>query len=157
MKFLKQAKNILFERNGILTRELLREPGGFGLGQVPSRLKPDSTTTMVCGFCSTGCGLDVHLKNGEAINLSPAKDYSVNLGMACPKGWEALTPLKAKDRAVYPLLRDEKGQLQRVEWTVALETFVRRMKAVQTKHGPESVAFLSTGQIPMEEMTAKAR
>ncbi len=154
MKFLKQAQSILFERNGVLTRELLREPGGFGLGQVPTRLKPDATTTLVCGFCSTGCGLDVHLKQGEAINLSPAKDYSVNLGMACPKGWEALTPLRAKDRALYPLLRDEKGQMQRVDWTVALETFVRRVRAVQSKHGPESVAFLSTGQIPMEEMAA---
>ncbi len=154
MKLLKQAQNILFERNGLLTRELLREPGGFGLGQVPSRLKPDATTTMVCGFCATGCGLDIHLKDGEAINLSPAKDYSVNLGMACPKGWEALTPLRAKDRAMYPMLRDSKGHMQRVDWTVALETFVRKMKAIQAKHGDESVAFISTGQIPMEEMAA---
>ena len=154
MKFLKQAQNVIFERSGILTRELLREPGGFGLGQVPTRLKPDSTTTVVCGFCSTGCGLDVHLKDGEAVNLSPARDYSVNLGMACPKGWEALTPLRAKDRALYPLLRDDKGQLQRVEWGTALETFARRMKSIQTKHGAESVAFISTGQIPIEEMAA---
>jgi assimilatory nitrate reductase catalytic subunit len=147
-----QAKNLLFEKEGTLTRELLREPGGFGLGQVPSRLKPDATTTAVCGFCSTGCGLDVHLKDGEAINLSPAKDYSVNLGMACPKGWEALTPLRAKDRALYPLLRDEHGSMRRVSWTVALETFARRVKALQNKHGKEAVAFLSTGQIPSEEM-----
>ncbi|HXS16862.1 MAG TPA: molybdopterin oxidoreductase family protein, partial [Polyangiaceae bacterium] len=54
----------------------------------------------------------------------------------------------------YPLLRDDKGNMQRVDWTVALETFVRRVRAVQSKHGPESVAFLSTGQIPMEEMAA---
>lgn len=146
------AKNLLFEREGTRTRELLREPGGFGLGQVPTRLKPDSTTTAVCGFCSTGCGLDVHLKDGQAINLSPAKDYSVNLGMACPKGWEALTPLRSKDRATHPLLRDEQGAMRRVDWTVALETFTRRMKAIQSKHGDDSVAFLSTGQIPSEEM-----
>lgn len=147
-----RAKNLLFEREGTLTRELLREPGGFGLGQVPSRLKPDATTTAVCGFCSTGCGLDIHLKDGQAINLSPAKDYSVNLGMACPKGWEALTPLRAKDRAVYPMLRDAHGVMRRVDWNAALETFVRRTRAVQTKYGAESMAFLSTGQIPTEEM-----
>ncbi len=151
-RLLHSAKNLLFEREGTLTRELLREPGGFGLGQVPSRLKPDSTTTAVCGFCSTGCGLDVHLKDGQAINLSPAKDYSVNLGMACPKGWEALTPLVSKDRATHPLLRDEQGAMRRVDWTVALETFTRRMKAIQAKHGDDSVAFISTGQIPSEEM-----
>jgi anaerobic selenocysteine-containing dehydrogenase len=151
-KFVSRAKDLLFERQGPLTRELLRKPGGFGLGQVPVRLKPDSTTTAVCGFCSTGCGLDIHLKEGVAVNLSPARDYSVNLGMACPKGWEALTPLRAKDRATTPLLRDGKGVLRPVSWEVALNTFVTRMKSVQAKHGPESCAFISTGQIPTEEM-----
>lgn len=151
-RLLRTAKTLLFERQGTLTRELLREPGGFGLGQVPAHLKPDSTTTAVCGFCSTGCGLDVHLRDGEAINLTPAKDYSVNLGMACPKGWEALAPLRAKDRATKPLLRDENGQLREVDWPVALGTFVQKMKAIQAKHGEDSCAFLSTGQIPSEEM-----
>ncbi len=151
-KLVEKARSLLYDKQGVLTRELLREPGGFGLGQVPSRMKPDATTSAVCGFCSTGCSLDIHLKDGQAINLSPAKDYSVNLGMACPKGWEALTPLRAKDRAMYPMVRDDRGALRRVDWPTALETFVRGMRAVQERHGPESVAFLSTGQIPTEEM-----
>ena len=154
MSIFKAAQNLLYERQGTLTRELLREPGGFGLGQVPSRLKPDSTTTAVCGFCSTGCGLDIHLKEGEAVNLSPSRDYSVNLGMACPKGWEALSVLQADDRALYPQVRDERGKLHRVSWSDALDTFVRQVRSVQQRHGDDSVAFLSTGQIPTEEMTA---
>ena len=81
----------------------MREPGRFGLGQVPAGRSPDATTVTVCGFCSTGCGLTVHLRDGEAINLSPTTDYSVNRGMACPKGWEALTVLDAPDRATVPL------------------------------------------------------
>ena len=89
----------------------MRKPGGFGLGQVPARLAPDATTTAVCGFCSTGCGLEIHLKNGEAINLSPSRDYPVNRGTACPKGWEALTPLAAPDRATHPLVRNAGGKL----------------------------------------------
>ncbi|MGH7952341.1 MAG: hypothetical protein ACREFE_10535, partial [Limisphaerales bacterium] len=35
---------------------------------------------MTCGFCSTGCGLKIHLKNGEAINLSADENHPVNLG-----------------------------------------------------------------------------
>ncbi len=151
-KTLDRVKGLLFERQGTLTSELLRRPAGFGLGQLPTRLLPDATTTTVCGFCSTGCGLDVHLKDGEGINLTPSKNYSVNLGLACPKGWEALTPLRAKDRARYPLLKDESGNLRRIDWATALETFSRRVRAIQAKHGPESVAFISTGQIPTEEM-----
>lgn len=138
--------------DGPLTRELLLEPGGFGLGRVPAKVKPDATTTSVCGYCSTGCCLTLHLKDGEAVSLSPKTDYSVNLGMACPKGWEALTVLDAPDRATTSLLKDASGKLRPVDWNTALTTFVDRFKRIQDKHGADSVAFLSTGQIPNEEM-----
>ncbi len=110
-------------------------------------------TSMVCGFCSVGCSLDVNIKDGAAVSLTPTRDYPVNLGMACPKGWEALTPLRAPDRAVSPLLRPERGQpLAPADWPTALDAMVSRFKAVQATHGPEAVAFLSTGQIASEEM-----
>ncbi|MBW8825549.1 MAG: nitrate reductase [Acidobacteria bacterium] len=140
------------QREGPLTRELVRQPGGFGLGQVPSRLKPDETVSMVCGFCSTGCSLDVHLRNGVPVNLTPTRGYPVNLGMACPKGWESLRPLAADDRATTPLWRDARGRLQPVSWPTAINVFVEKMRSVLDTHGPESAAFLSTGQIPTEEM-----
>src|SRR3954453_12997463 len=140
------------QRSGPLTAELAREPGGFGLGQVPSRLKPQATTSMVCGFCSTGCSLDVHLRDGVAVNLSPTTGYPVNLGMACPKGWEALAPLQADDRATTPLLRNARGKLEPVSWAAATEAFASRFKAIQARHGADSVAFLGTGQIVNEEL-----
>jgi assimilatory nitrate reductase catalytic subunit len=140
------------QHSGALTRELVRTPGGFGLGQVPERLAPDKTTRMVCGFCSTGCSLDVHIRDGRAVNITPTTNYSVNLGGACPKGWEALTPLKADDRATAPLLRDASGKLQEVDWSTATSEMVRRFKDIQSRHGADSIAFLSTGQIPTEEM-----
>jgi len=63
------------EWDGPLTADLVRVPGRFGLGQVPTRLRSEATTTIVCGFCATGCGLTAHLKGGEAINLSGDPDY----------------------------------------------------------------------------------
>ncbi len=108
---------------------------------------------IVCGFCSVGCSLDVKVKDGVAVSLTPTKEYPVNLGMACPKGWEALTPLRAPDRATSPLLRATRDKpLQPVDWPTALDAMVSRFKAVQAEHGPEAVAFLSTGQIASEEM-----
>lgn len=138
--------------DGPLTRDLLLSPGGFGLGRVPSKVQPDATTTSVCGYCSTGCSLKLHLKDGEAVSLSPSTDYPVNLGMACPKGWEALTVLDAPDRATTPLLRDAGGKLRPVDWDTALKTFVARMQGIQSRHGDDSIAFISTGQMATEEM-----
>lgn len=144
--------DFLRQFEGPLTEDLVLHPAKFGLGKVPRRLKPDDTTTMVCGFCSTGCGLNIHLRDGQAINLTPATDYPVNLGMACPKGWEALTPLSAPDRATTPLLRDKSGKLQPVDWDEAMQIFTLRLKAILDQHGSDSVAYISTGQIVTEEM-----
>jgi hypothetical protein len=149
---LDRAGAFIHQTSGPLTDKLARAPGGFGLGQVPLRLLPDKTTTMVCGFCSTGCGLNVHIKDGVAVNTSPALDYPVNRGKACPKGWEALSVLASADRATMPLLKDAQGVQKPVEWSAALDAFVTRFRAIQTAHGPESVAFLGTGQMPTEEL-----
>jgi assimilatory nitrate reductase catalytic subunit len=151
---LREAKsNTLFRQwDGPLTQDLILHPGDFGLGKVPARLKPDLTTRSTCGFCSTGCSLDIHLKDGSAVNLSPSADYPVNLGMACPKGWEALTCLDAPDRATAPLIRQPDGSMKRANWDEAMQLFVSKFKAIMAEHGPESVAFLSTGQICTEEM-----
>jgi assimilatory nitrate reductase catalytic subunit len=146
-------QRLLKQHTGPLTRDLVLAPGKFGLGRVPARLKPASTVTSVCGYCATGCQLKIHLdENGEAINLTPQPGYPVNLGMACPKGWQALDPLDAPDRATTPLLRDDSGKLTPVDWSTALDAFVSRFKAIKETHGRESVGFLSTGQIPFEEM-----
>ena len=144
--------DLIRQRSGALTQELVQEPARFGLGKVPARLQPDNTTDSICGFCSTGCSLTVHLREGQAINLTPASDYPVNLGMACPKGWEALSPLQAEDRATTPLLRKADGAFAPVDWDHAMQVFCLRMRAIQDKHGPASVSFISTGQMVTEEM-----
>ncbi|HSH93050.1 MAG TPA: molybdopterin-dependent oxidoreductase, partial [Roseimicrobium sp.] len=146
------ANSIFRQWNGPLTEELLLRPAQFGLGTVPARLTPDATTRSVCGFCSTGCSLDIHLKDGVAVNLSPTANYPVNLGMACPKGWEALTPLAAPDRLTTPLIRDAQGQMKPASWDEAMRLFTSKFKGIMAEHGPGSVAYLSTGQICTEEM-----
>jgi len=150
----KKIEALLQARTGPMTSELVLHPGDFGLGRVPARLAPAATAKSICGFCSTGCSLKIHLNaKGEAINLTADPDYPVNLGMACPKGWEALTPLGAKDRLTSPLLRNrETGRLEPVTWAQAMTAFVENFQDIQRRHGPRALSFLSTGQIVMEEM-----
>src|SRR5215210_5280960 len=142
--------SLLRQWDGPLTQNLVQYPSQFGLGQLPAAQQPDTTTSMVCGFCSTGCGLNIHLRDGSAIGLSPAVDYPVNLGMACPKGWQSLAVLKSSDRATTPLVRDRRGRITPVDWDTALKTFCERFQSIQQRFGNDSVAFLSTGQIPTE-------
>lgn len=128
---------LLFDPAGPLTAEL-----------AAARHLPAGTARAVCGFCSTGCGLELR---GPA-RATPDPGYPVNLGAACPKGWEALAPLAAADRATRPLLRDARGRRTPVSWDAALGAMVERFRAIQARHGPEAVAFLGTGQIVTEEL-----
>ncbi len=148
---IKKITDLLYQKEGPLTEELALAPSGE-LGHLPKRLLPDRSTSMVCGYCSTGCSLKIHIKDNEAVNLTPDLAYPVNLGEACPKGWEALTPLKAGDRAATPYLRGKKGHLRPVDWDTALTVFTSKFKDIQSKYGQDSVAFISTGQITTEEM-----
>ena len=103
-RMVEKGIHLLRNWNGPLTAELSRTPGKFGLGQVPEKLAPDKITNLICGYCSTGCNLQAHQKGDAAINLTADTGYPVNLGMGCPKGWEALAPLTAQNRATKPLL-----------------------------------------------------
>ncbi len=143
---------ILYQRVGALTDRLIREKSAVCLGSLPVSSLPDTLVKSVCGFCSTGCGLSIHMRDGIAINITPDHDYPVNDGMACPKGWESLRVLDAPDRATTPLLRQRNGELLPVPWPQATATFCDRFKAIQAEHGAESIAFISTGQIATEEM-----
>lgn len=145
-------KDILYQTQGPLTDELALAPSPLGLGHLPKRLLPDKAIKAICGYCSTGCSLDVHIKGQQAINVTPTLEYPVNLGSACPKGWEALTPLRAPDRALYPVLRNRLGKMERVSWPLAMAEFVNNFSHIQATYGKDSLAFLSTGQIVTEEM-----
>ena len=146
-------RRLVHDSNGPLTSELVLNPSAYGL---PSRIDghdADGVVKSVCGYCSTGCNLNISMKDGEAVSLSPATRYPVNLGMACPKGWQALEVLAAPDRATVPLLRRNRNENpEPISWPDAMQTFCERFKSIQKQHGNESIAFISTGQIPTEEM-----
>lgn len=146
-------RRLVHDSNGPLTRELVLNPSLYGL---PSRVdahNADGVVKSVCGYCSTGCNLNISMKDGEAVSLSPATRYPVNLGMACPKGWQALEVLDSPDRATVPLLRRNRNDNpEPISWPDAMLTFCERIRSIQKQHGAESVAFISTGQIPSEEM-----
>jgi anaerobic selenocysteine-containing dehydrogenase len=145
----KQILDRLIQRDGPRTSELKRAPLGIEI-DTEARI-----VQSVCGFCATGCSLDIHLdpqRTTPAVRITPTVRYPVNLGAGCPKGWEALTPLRSPDRLMTPQLRDGHGLLHPITWDDTAREFCDRMRAVQERHGASSAAFLSTGQIATEEM-----
>ena len=55
------------------------------------------------------------------------------------------------DRIYYPLVRN-KGNLERTDWDSALDLVVKKIKDIQGKYGPDSVAFYGGCQNTLEEV-----
>ena len=80
-----KLRSLVRARDGLLTQELLRTPGKFGLGQVPALKAPDATTGVVCGYCSTGCGgCASHFKTSRFACMSM---YRAILSTKFRRGW----------------------------------------------------------------------
>ena len=151
MKLPPFLERVFKSKSGRLT-DKLRLKQNRQLGLIPARYDSNNIQKSICGYCSTGCQLDIHTKSSRPVLLTPDTNHPVNLGMACPKGWEALEPLNAPDRGRVPLIRDVDHTFRQAEWPEALDYFCQRFKEIQNQHGNESVAFLGTGQITNEEL-----
>ena len=105
-----------------------------------------------CNLCALACNLDFYVEDGKIEKVAPTVDYSVNKGLCCIKGLnldKQQTKIKARKA---PLLRDENGNMKEISWEEGFKTFAEKMTAIQEKYGKESVAFISTGQMPTEDM-----
>lgn len=105
-----------------------------------------------CNLCALACNIDFYVENGKIAKVSPTVDYPVNKGFCCIKGLnldKQQTKFKARKN---PLLRDENGEMKEISWEEGFKTFAKKMTSIQEKYGKESVAFISTGQMPTEDM-----
>ena len=105
-----------------------------------------------CNLCALACNIDFYVENGKIAKVSPTVDYPVNKGFCCIKGLnldKQQTKFKARKN---PLLRDENGEMKEISWEEGFKTFAKKMTSIQEKYGKESVAFISTVQMPTEDM-----
>jgi len=119
-------------------------------GYTSAQKIPDRWVSTTCGYCSVGCGIEIGVKENQAIASRPLASHPVNRGKLCPKGLSEHYTIGAENRARYPLLR-RNGKLQRVSWQDALGTMVERFRRTQSTHGPAALGVLSTGQLVTEE------
>ena len=144
-----RLRRLLYARNGPLTRELRLAPR-FRAGACSRQARrPNATTTMICGFCSTGCALE-RSSAGRRGRRSHADRRVLRSIWAwrVPKDGKRWRCLDAPDRATTPLVADRRGRAGtgRLGHGTA-DVCAARMRRFRREYGPHSVAFLGTGQI----------
>lgn len=93
------------------------------------RIKGAKQTTTVCPYCSVGCSILVHTKDGKVINSEGDPDSPINEGTLCPKGASLYQMANNPTRLTKPLYRAPgASEWKEVEWGWALDTIARRVK-----------------------------
>lgn len=105
-----------------------------------------------CNYCTLACNFDFYVENNTITNLVPTADYPVNKGFSCIKGLYLGKQNTLYKPSPLPRIKDASGERQLVSWDQAFTDTANKLQAIIAEHGNESVAGLSTGQIPLEEM-----
>ncbi|MEZ5402082.1 MAG: nitrate reductase [Bryobacteraceae bacterium] len=123
---------------------------GESTGFTSAKKIPEKWVATTCGYCSVGCGIEIGVKEGKAVASRALATHPVNRGKLCPKGLSEHYIIDTENRLKQPLLR-KNGKLEPVSWDEALTAMVEKFRAVQEKHGTQSLGVLSTGQLVTEE------
>jgi formate dehydrogenase major subunit len=129
---------------GVSRRDFLKLTGStIALGTVGAALTPEEAaakelglriegakqTTTVCPYCSVGCSILIHSKDGKVINVEGDPDSPINEGTLCPKGASLFQMANNETRLTKPLYRAAGAEdWKEVEWGWALDQIARKVK-----------------------------
>jgi len=106
------------------------------------------TIPTFCDICFWKCGAVAYLKDGALWKIEGNPEDPLCHGRLCPRGTGGIGAVNDPDRLKAPLVRKERrGQEEWVEvtWDEALETIAKKMLAIKSQYGPESMALFSHG------------
>ena len=85
------------------------------------------------------------------VKITSDPSYVSNEGNLCVKGRFAFNFVHHPDRLTDPLVRGEDGELHPTTWDDALSVAAAGLKEVKDRHGPQSIGFLASARLTMEE------
>ena len=111
-------------------------------------------TPTHCPYCGLQCAITISLPATPAGEpLIAPRDFPVNRGGLCQKGWTSAELLRAPDRLTTPLLRREGGRagFRPASWDEALGRVVATITRLRREHGPDAVAVFGSGALTNEK------
>lgn len=115
--------------------------GSLGVDLAPAkayaqglRIKGAKVTRTICPYCSVGCGIDVHSKDGKVLYTEGDADHPINEGSLCSKGASLYQIVDNPNRLTKPKYRAAGAtEWKEVEWDWALDEIAKRVKATRDK------------------------
>ena len=124
----------------------------------------DQGTPTHCPYCALQCAITISPgRTTHGIPLVSPRDFPVNRGGLCQKGWTSAELLRAPDRLTTPLLRSADPLPRSTEfspagqpfragtWDEALGHVVATITRLRREHGPDAVAVFGSGALTNEK------
>lgn len=107
-------------------------------------------TPGICAFCSTGCQIEYHAKDGR-IERVTSSDDGFNRGNLCVNGRFGYAAFNSAARLTSPLMKDGTGELKKVSWNQALGTVAAQLKDTAGVAGGSAIAGIGSPRVTNEE------
>jgi formate dehydrogenase major subunit len=104
--------------------------GGTEAQAAPTRIAGTTQTTTICPYCSVGCSIIVHTKDGNVVYTEGDPESPINQGSLCSKG-TALYQISHNnpDRLKKPLYRAPKSnRWEEKSWDWTLKRIAKNIK-----------------------------
>ncbi|MDX3901186.1 MAG: molybdopterin-dependent oxidoreductase [Sphingobium sp.] len=101
----------------------------------------------ICTGCGVGCGIRATVGEGREARIEGDRMHPANQGRLCPLGAALGQDVGLEERLLHP----EVGG-KRVTWDKAIGHVARRLGDLIARHGPDSIAFHVSGDLPTEDI-----
>lgn len=152
-----------FIKLSVSTAGVLASGLGFDIDQARAtgfqlKIRDAAEFPSICHFCSGGCGIILHVRDGQLINLEGDPDHPTNKGSLCPKG-AALGQVRDNPRRILkPLYRPPGGKdWQEISWEAAIDKIGRKIKQVRDTNWiagarrTDAIGVLGSAELDNEE------
>lgn len=104
----------------------------------------------VCGFCSSGCQIEYHVKDGKVARVT-SDDSTYNNGNLCINGRFGYSAFNAPERLKQPFVKGVDGQQKPATWDAALSAAVSATRETISKYGASAIAGIGSPRVTNEE------
>ena len=119
--------------------------------QTAESMMTSQNIKSVCPYCGVGCGMILHVEDGQVVKVSGDKTHPSNFGRLCTKGSSSHLALRKSGRLENAFIRPDRiSERAQLPMATAISESARRMRSIMDEHGADALSFYVSGQMSIE-------
>ena len=111
----------------------------------------------LCRMCGNRCSVNVHIRDGNMVEITPGEGNPSNQGRMCPRGGAALDMFYHPDRIRKPLKRQSDGSFTEISPDRAMDEIAEKMLQIKERCGARSMGIWKGEAVGFHQQEELAR